>query len=33
MNKEIYIIDAKRTAIGSFNGSLANIPAHNNIDS
>jgi len=28
MSKEIYIIDAKRTAIGSFNGSLANIPAH-----
>lgn len=28
MNREVYIIDAKRTAIGSFNGSLANIPAH-----
>lgn len=25
---EVYIIDAKRTAIGSFNGSLSNIPAH-----
>lgn len=29
MQKEVYIIDAKRTAIGSFNGSLASIPAHN----
>ncbi len=26
--KEVYIIDAKRTAVGSFNGSLAAIPAH-----
>ena len=25
---EVYIIDAKRTAIGSFNGSLSHIPAH-----
>lgn len=25
---EVYIIDIKRTAIGSLNGSLANIPAH-----
>lgn len=28
MLKEIYIVDAKRTAIGSFNGSLSAIPAH-----
>ena len=28
MTREVYIIDAKRTAVGSFNGSLANIPAH-----
>lgn len=28
MVNEIYIIDAKRTAVGSFNGSLSNIPAH-----
>lgn len=27
--REVYIIDAKRTAVGSFNGSLANVPAHN----
>lgn len=26
--REVYIIDAKRTPIGNFNGSLANIPAH-----
>ena len=26
--KEVYIIDAKRTAVGSFNGSLATTPAH-----
>lgn len=26
---EIYIIDAKRTAVGCFNGSLSSIPAHN----
>lgn len=26
--EEVYIIDAKRTAIGSFNGSLSNLPAH-----
>lgn len=26
--EEVYIIDAKRTAIGSFNGSLSNSPAH-----
>lgn len=25
---EVYIIDAKRTAIGSFNGSLSKLPAH-----
>ncbi len=25
---EVYIIDAKRTAVGSFNGSLSGIPAH-----
>ena len=25
---EVYIIDAKRTAVGSFNGSLSEIPAH-----
>jgi acetyl-CoA C-acetyltransferase len=29
MVTEVYIIDAKRTAVGSFNGSLADIPAHN----
>ena len=29
MNREVYIIDAKRTAIGNFNGALASIPAHN----
>jgi acetyl-CoA C-acetyltransferase len=29
MLNEVYIIDAKRTAVGSFNGALANIPAHN----
>jgi acetyl-CoA C-acetyltransferase len=28
VTREVYIIDAKRTAVGSFNGSLANIPAH-----
>lgn len=28
MSREVYIIDAKRTAVGSFNGSLATIPAH-----
>lgn len=26
--EEVYIIDAKRTAIGSFNGSLSHLPAH-----
>lgn len=26
--EEVYIIDAKRTAIGSFNGSLSSLPAH-----
>ena len=26
--REVYIIDAKRLAVGSFNGSLASIPAH-----
>ncbi len=26
--KEVYIIDAKRTAVGSFNGSLSTTPAH-----
>jgi acetyl-CoA C-acetyltransferase len=26
--EEVYIIDAKRTAIGSFNGSLASLPGH-----
>jgi acetyl-CoA C-acetyltransferase len=29
MENEIYIIDAKRTAVGNFNGSLATISAHN----
>ena len=28
MSKEVYIIDAKRTAIGSFNGSLSSVQAH-----
>ncbi len=28
MSNEVYIVDAKRTAIGSFNGALSNIPAH-----
>ena len=29
MQREVYIIDAKRTAIGNFNGSLASVSAHN----
>ena len=29
MQREVYIIDAKRTAIGNFNGSLSSMPAHN----
>ena len=28
MNQEIVIVDAARTAIGTFGGSLAGIPAH-----
>ena len=29
MTREVYIIDAKRTAIGNLNGTIANIPSHN----
>ena len=28
MDKAVYIVDAARTAIGNFLGSLKNIPAH-----